>query len=369
MTGSAVQRATLRFKQLSCMGLGGEAVMPALIREMHNIVPSLRNMFFFAKPDGTLDHIYTESMEFAAITQLFVTEFNGRQGRDIPGFRFEVALKSQVGVHDLTRLRVDINDFGRSEFYNECFRPVGRGKDYIRLVMRDQGQGVGMLTSFREPRDSHFTETEKNRLASLEPFFVHAIRGRRVDETELVDSDASGLIVADVEGRLLYASASGRELLLRVTHPKMAVDAGPVRRDALPGPLRNICRTLGRIMAGDDARTSPAYHHRNLWGGFTFRANLLRGEAQGARVVGITITHQEPAGVKLVRRIGELALSGRQSEICLELAQGFNYDAVSEKLGISKHTAVAHSRALYDKLGVHNRSELRSRLLEPSAAP
>ncbi len=366
---TAVQRALVRFKQLSCLGLGGAAVMPALIREMHIIVPSLRNMFFFAKPDGTLDHIYTESMEYAAITQLFVTEFNGRKDRDYPGFRFEVALKTQVGVHDLTRLGIDLNAFGRSEFYNECFRPVGRGKDYIRMVMRDQGQGVGMLTTFREPRDSHFSQIEKDRLASLEPFFVHAIRGRRMEETELVDSGANGLIVADVEGKLLYASAAGRELLLRVTHPKMAVDAGPVRRDALPEPVRNICRTLGRIMAGDDARTSPAYHHRNLWGGFTFRANLLRGEAQGARVVGITVTHQEPAGVKLVKRIGELPLSRRQSEICFELAQGSHYDVVSQKLGISRHTAIAHSRTIYDKLGVHNRAELRNRLLAASAAP
>ena len=78
MTRTAVQRATIRFRQLSCLGLGGEAVMPALIREMHTIVPSLRSLFFFAKPDGKLDHIYTETMEYAAVTQRFVSEFYGR---------------------------------------------------------------------------------------------------------------------------------------------------------------------------------------------------------------------------------------------------------------------------------------------------
>ena len=275
-------------------------------------------------------------------------------------------MKYQVGVFDLTRARIDINTFGRSEFYNECFRPVGRGRDYIRMVVREQGKGLGMVTTFREPQDNHFSQTDKDRLAGLEPFFAHAIAGRSLDDPEMTDSGKSGLIVADVDGNPLYLSLSGRELFLRVTHPRMGVGAGPVRQNELPPQVRLICRRLGRIMAGEEEDASPVWQTRNIWGGFTFRANLLSGEAPGSRVIGIRITHQEPAGVRLVKCIGDLPLSRRQSEICLELAQGGSYEGMSEKFGISKHTAIAHSRAIYDTMGVHSRAELRARLLTPA---
>jgi DNA-binding CsgD family transcriptional regulator len=45
------------------------------------------------------------------------------------------------------------------------------------------------------------------------------------------------------------------------------------------------------------------------------------------------------------------------------MAQGLSYAEIAEKLHISPHTAVAHSRWIYDKLGVSSRSELIDKLL------
>jgi DNA-binding CsgD family transcriptional regulator len=343
--------------------------MPALIGELHTLVPSLRSMFFFANEKGGLAHIYTESVEHAATTQLYLKEFHGRRDRDIPGFSFDDAMRSQVGVHDLAAMRVDENAFRRTDFYNLLFRPVGRGPDYIRLVMRERGHGVGMLTTFRSPGDRHFSDDEKRRLASLETFFVHALRDHSQREFELVESGENGLIIADGEGKPLYFSEAGRQLLFRAMYPLLSPTSSSMKWDMLPPRLTQLCRDLGRVLAGTDIAEAPAYHHRNVRGGFTFRAHRLRGDDAASGLIGITVTHHVPKAVKLVQRIGEMPFSRRQAEVCMLLANGLDYMAIASRLGISKHTAIAHGRWVYNKLDVHNRTELVNRLLRPSSIP
>ena len=363
MTKAVIARSMARFKQLCCLGLGGETVMPALVHELHTLVPSLRSMFFFADERGGLTNVYTESIEHTATTQLYLSEFHGRRDRDIPGFSFDDAMRSQFGVHDLEAMRVDEKAFRRTDFYNLLFRPVGRGSDYIRLVMRDRGRGLGMFTTFRSPGDSHFSHEEKRRLASLETFFVHALKDHSQTDVQLVDSGLSGLVIADREGTPVYFSTEGRRLLFRATHPNLLSGTGSIQWNVLPAPLKRICRDLSRVFSGDDIASAPAYHHRNVLGGFTFRAHRLHGEDPACGLIGITVTHQEPVPVKLVRRIGEMPLSPRQAEVCMLISHGLDYNKIAEQLGISKHTAIAHSRWIYNKLDVHNRSELVNLLL------
>ena len=186
-------------------------------------------------------------------------------------------------------------------------------------------------------------------------------------EIELVESGQTGLIIANLDGDPVYFSAIGRELLFRVMCPRLSEVSGPIRWNALPPRLRSLCHHLRRVFDGDVNTSAPTYYHRNIWGGFTFRAHLMQANNVGPGLIGITVVHQEPVQVKLVRRIGEMPLSKRQAEVCLLLASGAGYDKIAEQLGIRKHTAIAHSRWIYNKLDVHNRTELRSKLLFDSA--
>jgi DNA-binding CsgD family transcriptional regulator len=63
-----------------------------------------------------------------------------------------------------------------------------------------------------------------------------------------------------------------------------------------------------------------------------------------------------------MRNIQRLPLSNRQGQVCFLMANGATNDAIAERLGISKHTAIAHGRWIYNKLDVHNRTELVNRL-------
>ncbi len=58
-----------------------------------------------------------------------------------------------------------------------------------------------------------------------------------------------------------------------------------------------------------------------------------------------------------------MPLNSREAEVCLHMANGASNEAIADRLGISKHTAITHGRWIYTKLDVHNRAELVSKLL------
>jgi DNA-binding NarL/FixJ family response regulator len=50
-------------------------------------------------------------------------------------------------------------------------------------------------------------------------------------------------------------------------------------------------------------------------------------------------------------------LTERETELLRLTAKGLSFDTISELMGISPHTVVAHVRKIYRKLAVHSRGE------------
>jgi hypothetical protein len=83
---------------------------------------------------------------------------------------------TQVGVHDLgSSTRLDERAFGKTDMYNLILWPTGHGPNYMRMAIREQGRGLGLIKIYREPSDSRFSRHDKQRLAHLEGFFAQAL--------------------------------------------------------------------------------------------------------------------------------------------------------------------------------------------------
>lgn len=361
MARSSAARAEARFKQLCCLGLGGEAVMPALLAELREFIPSFGSTFFFLDERGTLSNVYDENPEAPPLAQLYVQEFYNRPDREM-GAGFGDALSRRLGVQGIEEIvKVEMRTFYRSDLYNLIYRPLAYD-GMIRLPCWDHKQPRGGLMLSRSPGEGHFTPEEKRHLAALEPFFTHALRDRHNAEVALVDSGKSGLIIADPTGQVMYASVEGRRLLFFATHPRIDEDIAAQRWVILPQTLVQLCVNLAKVFSGDALASVPAYHHRNVWGGFGFDADWLDGINGTSGLIAITIRHEEPLPLKMMRVVAGLPLTRRQSEVCFLMATGATNDTIAEQLGISKHTVVAHGRWIYEELGVHSRSQLMSRL-------
>jgi len=348
---------------LSCFGLVKEAVIPELLHELHGLIPSYYNSFFFADESGAVSNAYFEHTDLVSLFPLYRQEFHESREREFKGFAFSDAARTQFGVHEFkSAVSVEERTFHRSDLYNLVFRPMGNDSNFMRLYFRDSRRVLGGLTMWRTKHAGAWTPDEKRRLASLESFFVHALTGATASGA-LVDSGEVGLIVANAAGKPVYFSAKGRKLLFLATNPRVVSGRTVVPSGQLPTPVAQLCRRLSRIFSDDASATAPIHHHANVWGGFTFRAQWLDRSQAGSGLIGITVSHHVPLTIKLTRNLGRLPLSRRQAEVCLLMASGLSQDKIAERLGISRHTANQHGRWIYNKLDVHSRAELVNKVL------
>lgn len=367
MAVSSPSRAEARFKQICCLALASEALIPALLKELHVVVPYYWARVFLIDETGRITNSYDEHPDAHLNAPVYWQEFHGRPGRELGG-TFPDIIRTQIGVRDfeetLGPLKIDLNTFHRSDFYNLIYRTTQIDL-FLRLIVREGGRGrpLGVITMHRAFGEDRWTAEEKRKLGSLEPFFAHAMTTRGTSDALLADSDSNGLIVADRAGKMISYSPRGGQLLFLATHERVAPGATLGRAIVLPPQVVKLCRGLSSIFADDPTASAPTYHHRNAWGGFQFRAHWLDRSDPDSGLIGITVNHKEPLTVRLVRRVAELPLSGREAEVCLHMANGSSNEAIADQLGISKHTAIAHGRWIYNKLDVHNRAELMSKLL------
>ena len=64
--------------------------------------------------------------------------------------------------------------------------------------------------------------------------------------------------------------------------------------------------------------------------------------------------------VDCARIADEYGLSVRQKEVFIELARGKTAQEIADSQTVSIYTVRAHTRAIYEKLEVHSKAELRS---------
>jgi hypothetical protein len=117
----AHKRALGRLQRLCCLGLGGQAIAPELMRELDALVPShLGHIRWFGR-DMELEKVYGAFAWPADVHELYVQEFyNKRKPEVVP----QVDIGRQV-QRPYTVGKVDYTTYRRSDFVNLILRPCG----------------------------------------------------------------------------------------------------------------------------------------------------------------------------------------------------------------------------------------------------
>lgn len=361
----SARRAEAYIRQLCCLGISSETLMPTLLGELHALIPSHGNAFYWADENQRLVNGYDENPATRELAPLYLEEFYGQREREVT-HSFEQSVRLEHGVvRDTQAITVSPREFYRSDFYNLLLRPVGYGR-LLRLILRDSGRARAMLQIQRPVTGPDFTKEHERRLARLEPFLLHALAQRTSAEGQpLVDSGESGMVIADRSGQVIEYSAQARRLLYLATHPEYQPY---LRRNLpateLPHAVARLCQRLTAIFSADPhAASAPVAAHRNTWGRFIFRAYWLDSVAEDRRHIAITVTREEPLILRLTRGAWRLPLSRRQAEVAVLLASGRSHEDTAQQLGITRNTVISHSRWIYSKLAVHDREGLRQALL------
>lgn len=365
-TGEAMNQseAKAHFRQLCCLGLPEQTVVAALLKALHHIVPSYANSFMWSDARGRVCNTLVENLsEVEPILPVYFNHYEQLREREV---RIDCAelLQSRQGVlfHEET-LRVSRREYLRHPFYNEVMRPSGNDQP-LSFILRREGRPLGLGMLGRRVGETSFSRADKGALQSLLPHFTHALSAP-AQPTALADSGREGFAIVDRLGGLLHLSANAEHWIYLARHPVIS------RRGRPRGTIdfdTVVARLLQRLRCAD-SDAPPAWEDTNAWGGFVFRAYWLDAAEPGAQNDGsgpaalISIRYREPVALKLLRRLQDFPLSPRQREVALWLAQGVTLRTIGRRLHISERTAAAHTRGIYDKLDIHNRAELASRLL------
>ncbi|TGN41488.1 helix-turn-helix transcriptional regulator [Marinobacter confluentis] len=360
----ALRKAQSRIQQLCCMGLGDQIAIPAILRELHDYVPSHANCFFWSDPEGNVRDIYDERPQAPDWLPTYLAEFHNRLDLEVfCGWQNFLRHGTKAVDYD-SLLKVDRREYDRHAYYNEMMSQL----DFywgLFMVVRDQKQPLGAVALHRAPKDPRFNADEALRLDQIMPFIAHAFTTPCDPEHQWIDSDDQGLIVTDLRGNIVSASAGGQRLLTMASSDR---PWAPVKRGVPPNPpdlLRLLGQRLANVRRGTPDSFAPSGAIQNAWGRFVFRADWLYPHNDAGETIAISIRRQEPMPLKLIRHIKHLPLSSKQAEVCLLMATGQSYNQIAEQQSMKRSTAISHAREIYARLDVHNREQLVAKLLTP----
>lgn len=345
-------RELSRLRELCALDLPTPLVMPALLAELHALVPSSRNLFDWCDGDGALTRYCIEGPVDEAIARLYFDEFhNKREAEAMPSFA--QALGSGAVLNSAAQL--DTARFLGSALYAEIWRPQGFRYRVELIVRSASGQPLGSLVLYRAPGEPCFTPAEEARLLPLLPHLAQALSRdgvpRCAPEHWQPAPDAAEVMLLDDAGRLRHASAGARRLLL------LLADPGPGAQRASPTEAVLVALHVG-------ARHGPVTRWVDSpWGRFEFRAQRLDAVDGAAPCwTEVQLRRFEPRELADERRLHGFELSSGQAAVARLLLQGLAHAEVAQRLAIAPSTVVDHTRKLYQRLGVRSARELVERV-------
>lgn len=342
-------KALASIRQLCCLGLPPDVVVPKLLQELHAWVPAESNHFTWSDPTGFPCNYYGELSGVERYIRLFFTEF-----ALVPKPKLSPPYPELVRCSDVLTMGVDNGPvFLNSPFYFEVFRPMG-GRFVLCAAINDNYRPYGLITLLRNPNTTPFSEADITSIRKLIPYFRHALGSQEGSNVALPQElDSQGMVLLTREGRITHMDGQARRLLYLATHPKTdGATLSHIDSDGMSMRISELCRNLVRIFQSKPAAV-PSFEHQNNWGRFSFRGNWMdttTGSREGS--IGLVISHFIPRRLKLWQSIREINLSPRLQEVALHYADGRSLSELAKIMGISRNTAIYHVNTLYEKLQI-----------------
>jgi DNA-binding CsgD family transcriptional regulator len=348
-------RAMAYLRQLCCSGLDKAIVMPEFLRAVAQVIPSSNNCFVLCD-----DH-FPASIMFGYLPAEVASNICELTASYWTVHRLNLMmslLQAQGVVQDMRQ--VDPH-FYRSDIYHNCFLPLEQHNGMVTTVCQ-HGVPVGFFSLYRPKMAKIFINEEIAMMLRLMPYVAHAATAAAKQDLEYCENGMTGMMIMDSQGKLCFQSRVAQELLNLASHP-FITPVLPQHKAALLTKLAQLCRNLDTIYRGGDA-APPSWCHINGRGRFIFRAQWLDSQAhETGGLIGMTIEHQEPLLLKILRALQDTPLSPIQKEVAALLAQGASNEKICQTLHIKLTTAKDHIKKIYTRLDIERREQLLPILL------
>ncbi len=351
----------VHIRQLCCLGVTGEQLMPPLLKAVRQLVGAESAAFFWVDADGDMTSLYAERLLPAPVMQLYFERFY-----DAGESSFKRAFAQRARATDPVVAVSASTDAERTAYYNEVMRHLD-AHHVLYGIVREQGRALGQLSLYRPKTARTFGSGERDELAAIMRYVAHGVSQRpRVEAANdaLVDSADDAIVIVGADGEVRQLAASAQKLLALATHGRIGPAEGLAGTgDAARPVLRQLVAALRDARAGADV-APPSLAVDNAWGRFVLRAYALSdGPVEGDALVAVRIQRQEPMLLRFVDALAGLGLSPQQREIAAGLARGASNQELAESLGVSANTVAYHIKQLFARLDTHDRQQMVGRVL------
>jgi DNA-binding CsgD family transcriptional regulator len=349
-------RQRVHIRQLCCLGLPGEQLMPTLLKAIREFVEADSAGFFWVDSRGDMTGLYAERILPAPVMKLYFERYY-----EDGDSSFRRGFAERAGQPEAVMAVSPSAATERSGYYNDVLKTLD-AHHVLYGIVREQGRALGQLSLYRPKAAPAFTSAQRSELTSIMPYVAHGIAQRgsvAADVSEFVDTEDDAMFMTGLDGGIHQFSMAARKLLTLAILGKL----GPGRElpdieEAARPALRRLADRLRSILAAEEAGP-PSLVLENAWGRFVMRAYAIEdGPLEARSPVAIRIRRQEPLLLRFVGALDDLGLSPQQREIAVGLARGSTNAELAAVLGITPNTVAYHVKQLFHRLDAHDRRQM-----------
>src|SRR3954468_3555175 len=169
-----MHRANLRvhIRQLCCLGLPGEQLMPVLLKAVRQLVGADSAGFFWVDAHGDMTNLYAERLLPEPVMRLYFERYY-----DADDSSFRHAFIERATAEDAVVATSTSDALAQSPYYNDVFRHLD-AHHVLYGVARAQGHAVGQLSLYRPKSARPFASAQRAELASIMHYVAHGVSQR-----------------------------------------------------------------------------------------------------------------------------------------------------------------------------------------------
>ena len=347
-------------RQLCCIGINGQALMPTLLRAVREYAAADSAGFFWVDANGDMTNLYADRMLAPGLMRLYFERHY--DGGELP---FREAFLKRAQSSEMVSSSTASPTLTKTAYYNEILRHLD-AHHVMYAVIRDQGHALGQLSLYRPRHSTAFSAEDRNAIKDIAHYVAHAVNRPSVvgANVEFVDADAEGMVVVDFQGQIVEATAKSLNLLSMALKREFNPSSPPlVVGETAPGAVQQLLVLLQKAILGQTA-AAPRLASDGPWGRFLLSAYALDGDgAAPVSRAAIHVRRQQPMILKLAEAMGGFDISPQQREVALLLAQGRSNQQISVALNISGNTVNYHIKQLFMRLDAHDREDAVAKML------
>lgn len=365
--------AAEHLKTLCCLGIDPESLMVSLTPLLHEIVPHGWSRMGLLETDSTIGATYSENPVTASILRERMWRFTDDPTSPMSLWRPSFQAH---GIGWTLPMQ------GRGWQESSWYRDIEACLDSCWLLdamIGEDGPSSAVLVLTRPRTARPFVVEDVQCLDRLRPWLAHALRrpAARLPNWhgETPDGRAgapvrSGQIVLTSDSRMVYQTA-GLEFLIRALAGEPSnymryVPAG----DRLPAPISKLLARLagaakGLSNAPPRMQISTAYGIVALEAKWLVPAGELPADVvkdpQGC-LIAVTIELHEQTVAYAARVLRESGATPAQVRVGIQLAFGKTKPVIADELGLQRSSVADLAKKLYQRLDVHNSTELAMKI-------